>query len=113
MDIKGAFDTVSPFTLINRLRIQGWPEWLIAWTRSLVSNRTNYVSIDGANSTPRAPWGGLPQGSPISPVLFMLYIEPIVKAPGAPRFGYADDILNLYIGDTLTDLVPAMEADYQ
>ena len=43
----------------------------------------------------------------------MLYIEPVVKAPGALRFGYADDILNLYIGDTLTDLIPTMEADYQ
>ena len=46
-------------------------------------------------------------------MLFMLYIEPVVKVLGALRFGYADDILNLYIGDTLTDLIPTMEADYQ
>ena len=47
---------------------------------------------------------GLPQGSPVSPILFLLYTEPIYRL-GNPqgRFGYADDTAILSIGDTVDE----------
>jgi len=50
---------------------------------------------------------GLPQGSPVSPILFMLYIEPIFKIGPTitrrGRFGYADDIYQLVVSKTLAE----------
>ena len=42
----------------------------------------------------------------------MLYIEPILKAPGAPRFGYADDLLLLYTGRNLSKCIAKLEREY-
>ncbi|RKK06913.1 hypothetical protein BFJ67_g18326, partial [Fusarium oxysporum f. sp. cepae] len=55
--------------------------------------------------TPSSPLQcGLPQGSPVSPILFLLYTEPIYRF-GNPqgRFGYADDTAILSIGDTVDE----------
>ena len=44
----------------------------------------------------------------------MLYIEPILKVSGADqRYGYADNILGLYISDNLANAIPRIQADYQ
>ena len=43
-----------------------------------------------------------------------MYIEPILKIPGLDgSYGYADDILRLYIANSLAELIPQMQADYQ
>ena len=42
----------------------------------------------------------------------MLYIEPILKAPGAPRYGYADDLLLLYTGRNLSKCIVKLEREY-
>ncbi|RKK31824.1 hypothetical protein BFJ69_g18783, partial [Fusarium oxysporum] len=55
--------------------------------------------------TPSSPLQcGLPQGSPVSPILFLLYTEPIYRL-GNPqgRFGYADDTAILSVGDTVDE----------
>src|SRR6185437_1761274 len=85
LDVLGAFDTVIHYTLVERLKSQGWPECVLRYVASLCSGRTIVVSHEGERTEPRAPWGGIPQGSPISLILFLLYIEPIAKLPGAQR----------------------------
>ncbi len=96
LDVKGAFDGVLPGHLILRLRQQGWPPPVLAWTQSFLSGRTASISIDGETSQPRELHCGLPQGSPVSPILFLLYIQPALNLPLNPgcraRYCYADDI---------------------
>uniref|UniRef100_A0A0D2XRS8 Reverse transcriptase domain-containing protein n=1 Tax=Fusarium oxysporum (strain Fo5176) TaxID=660025 RepID=A0A0D2XRS8_FUSOF len=101
MDIQGAFDTVSRNRLVLRLREQGWPDHLARWAGSFISGRSARVRYQDT-LTPSSPLQyGLPQASPVSPILFLLYTEPIYRL-GNPqgRFGYADDIAILSIGDT-------------
>lgn len=45
---------------------------------------------------------GLPQGSPASPILFLLFLEPLFKL-GFPTFGYVDDVAILSVAKTLVD----------
>ncbi|KAJ6438033.1 ABC transporter [Purpureocillium lavendulum] len=102
MDIQGAFDTVLRNRLILRLRQQGWPEHLARWAGSFMSDRSACVRYQDI-TTPSSPLQcGLPQGSPVSPILFLLYTEPIYRL-GNPtgRFGYADDTGILCVGGSL------------
>ena len=102
MDVEGAFDTVLKRRLMLRLREQGWPPNVVLWAESFMSARTAYVRYDGVMTEAEPLQCGLPQGSPASPVLYLLYTEPIHQL-GPGRFGYADDCGLLTIGRTLDE----------
>lgn len=105
MDIQGAFDTVMRNRLVLRLREQGWPDHLARWAEPFMKDRSARVRYQDT-LTPFAPLQcRLPQGSPVSPILFLLYTEPIYQL-GNPqgRFGYADDTAILSIGDTIDEI---------
>ncbi|EFZ03294.1 Reverse transcriptase [Metarhizium robertsii ARSEF 23] len=104
MDVKGAFDAILPNRLILRLRRQGWPVFLIWWIYHFVSHRKALVRFQDAKTEPAELPCGLPQGSPISPILYLLATTPIYSLPGATeRYGYADDTAMLFVGDTLEE----------
>ncbi|KAF7532988.1 hypothetical protein G7Z17_g13581 [Cylindrodendrum hubeiense] len=125
MDIQGAFDTVLRNRLLWHLRQQGWPELLVRWVASFMTDRTARVHFQDAVTASSALECGLPQGSPVSPILFLLYTEPIYKirinalpCPGFDpittiRYGYADDIASLHIGKTLRDTTDEAEVNME
>lgn len=76
LDIKGAFDSVLSRRLIRSLRDQGWPSQLFNWVFLFATQRKVCIRIDGE---PRPITCGLPQGSPTSLILLMLYIAPLFK----------------------------------
>ncbi|KJZ71584.1 hypothetical protein HIM_09053 [Hirsutella minnesotensis 3608] len=103
-DIQGAFDTAMCNRMVLRLREQGWPDNLARWAGSFMSGRSARVRYQDM-TTPTTPLPcGLPQGSPVSPILFLLYTEPIYRL-GNPdgRFGYADDTAILCAGQSLEE----------
>lgn len=102
MDVKGAFDVVLQGRLVRRLREQGWPDHLVRWIQSFITNRTVKIRLDGETGPETSIQCGLPQGSPIFPILFMLYISPLFWLGSLKRrFGYADDIGLLSISSSL------------
>ena len=102
LDVKGAFDTVLPGRLVNRLREQGWPDNLTRWVASFATGRLVQIKLDGEIGPITSIRCGLPQGSPVSPILFMLYLAPLfhIGTPKA-RFGYADDVALLATSPSL------------
>ncbi|KAL8295706.1 hypothetical protein RB600_001261 [Gaeumannomyces tritici] len=92
MDVQGAFDAVLRRRLLQRLLNQGWDPTLVRWVSSFASNRLVHVRLEDATAAPFSPDCGLPQGSPASPVLFMLYMAEILPKAKGVRYGYADDI---------------------
>jgi ribonuclease HI len=104
MDVQGAFDTVMRNRLVLRLREQGWPNHLARWAGSFMGGRSARVRYQDTVTASSPLHCGLPQGSPVSPILFLLYTEPIYRL-GNPqgRFGYADDTAILSVGDTVDE----------
>ena len=104
MDIQGAFDTVMRNRLVLRMRGQGWPPFLVQWVASFMQDRMASIRYQDIVTTSTPLQCGLPQGSPVSPVLFLLYTEPIYRlGHRLGRFGYADDTALLRIGSTLEE----------
>ncbi|KAI0996073.1 hypothetical protein K3495_g12108 [Podosphaera aphanis] len=104
LDVQGAFDAVLHNRLVRRMQSQGWPDSILRWTCSFLANRRVQVRYHGGVTTERELTCGVPQGSPISPLLFPLYMaEPMRSGNTNLRFSYADDVGILGFGPTAAE----------
>ena len=80
MDIKGAFDHVILAALVRQLGLIGLDGSLICWVASFLTERLVQLLIDGQLGLLQVIRSGLPQGSPVSPILFLIYIQGVFGA---------------------------------
>ena len=92
LDIKAGFDNVDSNTLARILREGEIPPYLVSWHSSFLCERSCTLIFQGAPATPAPVNVGTPQGSPISPLLFLLYVTPLhFMIPGGLMISYMDD----------------------
>jgi retron-type reverse transcriptase len=68
-DIKGYFDFVNHKRLLCELRRKNLPLEYVKWTASFLSDREAAICIDGRCGVMQPVENGIPQGSPVSPIL--------------------------------------------
>lgn len=97
MDVKGAFDHVNPGRLVSRMGELGLDGDLIRWTQSFLTDRKVQLIIDNTQCPTQPINSGVPQGSPVSPILFAIYLSGVFVeiervVPGVRTLSFADDV---------------------
>ena len=94
IDFFRAFDSVVYSKLFIKLASYGFNYELLAWLKSFLADRTQSFSVDGAFSEFVRVLSGVPQGSVLAPLLFILYVNDIADLidPSSSCKLFADDV---------------------
>ena len=90
-DFAKAFDTVPHQRLIKKLKAYGINGNILNWITAFLTNRTQIVKVNGTKSYPASVLSGIPQGSVLGPILFILYINDLPDEISSEAYLYADD----------------------
>jgi ribonuclease HI len=119
LDVAGAYDNVSHERLLHNMKQMGLSE-LVPWVGAFLTGRSTRIRLPGHLSDAFPTPTGIPQGSPISPILFLLFNAPLVKncslTTGYGRteaFGWVDDVCILAVSNSYEENVWLIEKALQ
>ena len=91
MDYMKAFDTVPHKRLMNKLKSYGIEDPILSWIYSFLSDRIQQVTVNNAKSTWSKVTSGIPQGSVLGPLLFVIFINDLPDIVDSDVYLFADD----------------------
>ncbi|KAJ6038754.1 hypothetical protein N7460_007471 [Penicillium canescens] len=113
-DVKGAYNGVCKERLLQRMKARGIPGDLLRWVEAFCSERTATIQINGQVSEVQSlPQAGLPQGSPLSPILFLFFNADLVQRQIDSQGGamaFVDDFTAWVTGPTAQSNREGIEA---
>ena len=112
IDLQKAFDTVNHDILLSKLKHYGIRGIPLKWFQTYLGDRSQYVTINGTSSTVKNITTGVPQGSILGPLLFLLYINDLNNCiKHATTYHFADDTNLLEINSSLKKLNKNINSD--
>ena len=96
IDLQKAFDTIDHKLLLEKLAFIGFSEKAIEWFKSYITNRSFVVNVENEYSVPGPLLCGVPQGSILGPLLFLLYVNDMPQAIKCDLLLYADDSVLIF-----------------
>ena len=112
LDLSAAFDTIDHQILLSRLHsLYGISDTVLNWFSSYLSDRKLSVLVNGNYSSPAPLPFGVPQGSVLGPILFILYTKPLstlMESHSLSNQSFADDT-QLYSSSSAADIDTTLE----
>ena len=93
LDFAKAFDKVDHGILLNKLKKIGINGKIAVWLHNFLPNRQQYVAVNGTTSSEAQVRSGVPQGSVLGPLLFLIHISDI-------NYEIADSTVSCFADDT-------------
>jgi hypothetical protein len=91
LDLAKAFDTVDHRLLLHKLSAYGLSTEVLSWIASFLQGRSQRVSVNKCFSSPVDVLSGVPQGSSLAPLLFLLFVNDLPDLLSSHVLLYADD----------------------
>ena len=113
IDLSKAFDTVDHSILLRKLELYGVTDRNYAWIKSYLSKRLRYIQIDENSRTELCVVKcGVPQGSILGPLLFLLYVNDLKNASSVlDPIMFADDTNLFYTHSNIQKLLSTMNEE--
>ena len=109
IDLKNAFDTIQHNLLLEKLKNYGIKGWALKWFEEYLSDREQYTEINGEKSGNRRMVCGVPQGSVLGPILFLIFINDLPNAMQILTVLFADDTAMVKEGTDMEELATELE----
>ena len=107
-----AFDTINHDILFKKLSIIGFSNHTVKWFQSYLSNRKFTINLKNSFSEVSSISCGVPQGSILGPLLFLIYVNDMPMAVKCDLFLYADDTCLVFQSKNVKDIEKQLNEDF-
>ena len=97
MDLSKAFDTVDHDILLHKCEHYGIRDQALLWLKSYLYDRRQYTLANGVKSSEKTVEYGVPQGSVLGPLLFLIYVNDIAEAAKSHKMRLFADDSNVFV----------------
>lgn len=111
LDLQKAFDTVNHSILLMKLKAMGLTQSSLMWFSSYLSDRHQLVELSGTRSSTKNITCGVPQGSILGPLLFLIYVNDMSAVVKNKLLLYADDSAILVSARNKSDIENKLSND--
>ena len=91
LDYSKAFDRVSHALLLEKLHLLGFDSLVVGWIREFLVGRVMRVAVNGEQSVGRDVASGVPQGTVLGPILFLIFVNFVAEGTRCTWKAFADD----------------------
>ena len=112
IDLQKAFDLINHDILLKKLSIIGFSDCTVKWFKSYLSNRQFMVNLENSFSKVSSISCGMPQGSILGPLLFLIFVNDMWMAVKCDLFLYADDTCLVFQSKNVKDIKKELNEDF-